>query len=361
MKRPIPAAFTNACRAIEQGELALALMHSDALTKEHSGCAEAAVLSTFIHRRADHTGEGWLESLLSSWESCDRPTSFTFLVGASLDDELNALAEGTDPAGAIVALLTESSGVALKLWMLNKPSVLLEGAMAQLARPTDTLGRLFAAGQLAAAQRDPAVRGRAAEIRTRVLGEIAAANPSTFELSALPVIDEIERGERLSPVHVRRLLEALSLDVRVELAGRLYADLVKQRRAATGLTKRLAWLDAVTVLPDPAFTIWRYAKDAEKTPDLLRLAEQLGARDAASLIVMRRVIGLELLRMAASPADTVAHEALSVRLASTRQLMREENRFDPDWPLDPVLADVTDALARDEIGLLTRCLFPNGV
>jgi len=334
-------------------------MHGDALRAERPGSAEAVVLNAFIHRRAERADERWLESLLSSWEFCGRPKNFTFLAGVSLDDELNALADSADPVAAIGAAIIDHAGIALRLWTVNSPAVLLDGARAQLARPADTLGRLFTMAQLSWAERDPGLRGHAAGLRVPLLRELADANPTTFELSTLPILDEVKRGERLQHDHAGRLLAALEMDTRPDLAAHLYAELLRQRAAQSAIEHRLAWLDTMSILPDASFTVWRYLKAAEKAADLIRLARELGAREAASRMVMRRIVGLELQRLAASWADDSGElGAVNAALGQTRRLLRHERGFDPDWPIAPLSIEVTDAIVRDEIELLTRCAFP---
>jgi hypothetical protein len=352
--------FTAACEALERGELAMAALHSDTLAARFPGSAEAAVLSTFVERRAGRGTEPWLESLLGSWESCGRPTGFCFLKGQSwnaLVDE--AMVTGT-AGDALVEYFSDNTGILGRTWLLTEPAMLLEEAVEQLSRPGELLARLSTAGQLASVKRDPELKERAQALIVPLHQELAAAHPTTFELAALPVIDDVVRVGRIEPEHVENLSALLQLDARQELTGLLYRGLLRQRGAQSAQARRLAFLDVALILPDPAFTLWCRARDASvKSPQLLELLKELGQREAASVWAMRRVVGLELLKVVAeSEGHTDTAESLGGLLDELRRLLDEPSRFDPDWPIEPLRCELSDALATDELGVLSRCAFP---
>lgn len=360
MRRRFPSAFFEACQALERGELALASLRSDALNAELPDAAEAQVLTALVERRAQRGYEPWIESLLSSWEACGRPTGFSFLKGRSWDDELEEAVVAGTAGEAFGNFFSEHTGVIGRKWMLTSPAELLEEAQAQLEQPMDLLVQLVTAGQLATVRRDPELREQAQALIEPLHRKIAVMNPGTFELAALPVVDEISKLGHLDAEHVQQLCDLLAYDGHVELERVLYKSLVTRLGVITAHERRLAFLDVGMIMPDPAFTIHCRAREALPTPALLELIEQLGERDAKAAWVSRRILGLELLKLGAQRTGRHSRvDEISGMLLAARRLTDEPNRFDLDWPIEPLQCELSDALAEDELGLLTRCVFPH--
>lgn len=364
------AIFQRACASVthDLDEAACAIAE---LADTRWGRMEAAVLARVVSRRRAQPDGSWLAAFLGAWRDVGSPHRFRWVKRGGVEEFVASVAQALSEAGLpgvhdLLSAETNSplTAIALACW---KPEVATHIAAAAVERadaPTSVPDALWLLAILDGRFPDE-VAGRVLTARAALLERLVEQRPGDFIIRAASILEPGHRETTaLTDEEVEALLAAATSSTNALEVGDVYGWLVHARSAATPPARMAAFSDAVAMKPDVLMELSMRGRASlhslcpGRRTRMLEMLDRCSSRLVTAHSCVER-LGALFLRECVyrETQDPRANEA-EAALQHLRRLVTDNRRFPLEWPVDPLLVEVTDASAYDEVRLLEQTLPP---
>jgi hypothetical protein len=353
------AHFTQACSALDAGDLDGAARHLRALREKNPEAPEGRLLESLLTLRREQPSLGWLDAFVRAWNDAGRPDL--------IDSRIIPPDEPYDyPDTKAAGLLADSPEAEVMLALLMEPSARRGRLILQHLPELEPPELIFAADDTLRNPKLPkALRTQGSRAVRARLSELTVASPQAMQYPALLLVHGTSEDAPFTAEEIQAIEAVAALpDWRETDFHTLYQRALSRFEAA-GHPQPIhaAFMLAVSALAThPAYLLYKRteASREELAPEQLhRLGEALwriGSRMAAESTLLERLLGL---RMMKDGARLVGDETRAAQV----EVMREEARVASDafrqalpgrWPLQGLRMELLDVQMRDEMGVMLR-------
>lgn len=357
------AHFSQACSALDTGDLDGALRHVRALRENRPGAPEGRVLESFIALRREQPSRSWLEAYVQAWNDAGRPD----LAESHIipQDEHYAYPDTSDEE-----LLADSPEAAVMLALLKEPNAkrgrLILQHLPKLAPPE----LIFAADDTL---RNPALpralRPQATQAVRARLSELTVSSPQAMQYPALLLVHGSSEEAPFTAEELQALEAVAALpDWRETEFDTLFQHALS-RFEAMGHSQptHAAFMLAVSALAtQPAYLLYKRTEASREVlaPEQLhRLGEALwriGSAMAAESTLLERLLGSRMMEDGARLVgdETRAGQTTALREESRAAASAFRQAVPGRWPLRGLRQELVDVQTRDEMRVMLRFLPP---
>ncbi|HVG57634.1 MAG TPA: hypothetical protein VNA24_03715 [Hyalangium sp.] len=358
--------FSEACSALEAGDLDSAARNLRALRMEHPDLPEARLLESLLKLRRDRPSLGGLDAFIQAWNDAGRPDfSESRLLPAEFFPK-SAEAQAEKPR-------TFSPEVELLLATSQPPELRHGHLVLQHLHELEPPEWVFAADDLLRSESLPQeLRTQGAQTLRARLSALTIASPQAMQYPALLLVLDSSPETPFSSEELQALeaIAALS-DWRETEFHTLFHHALDQLQAAQhSEPAHTAFMFAVSALASrPALLLFKRAEASREVlpaEQLHRLGEALwriGSRMAKESTLLERLLGTRLMEEGAElTRDKVRAQHVSLMRETARQAAEAMRQAVPErWPLRSLYAAHMEAKMRDEMGCMLRFLPPTPV
>ncbi|HEX8700716.1 MAG TPA: hypothetical protein VF815_17830 [Myxococcaceae bacterium] len=357
--------FTQACAALDAGDLDGAAQQLRALREEKPGLPELRVLESLLTLRRERPALDWLEAFLQAWNHAGRPDlRDSTLLPATFTAEPPAKGANAARMGA-----SEQQEDPLRV-LARDPDEARGRLLLQHLKELNPPELLFAADSFFKHPSVPAeLRASAAQALRARLSELTLSSPRAMQYPAQLLMDGTSPEAPFTSEELQALETIASLPDWRETDFHVLFQHALNRLQAAGYPEPTyaAFSVAVASLAtEPAFLLYKRTEASRAVlsrQQLHQLGEALwriGSRMAEESTLLERLVAG---RMMVDGAQLVEDEeraqqasALQDEARAAADAMRQAA---PDrWPLQALNTALTDAHTRDELGFMFRFLPP---
>jgi hypothetical protein len=358
----VASRFSQACSALDAGDLEGAAWRLRALREKNPELPEARLLESLVAVRRERPALGWHEAFVHAWNHVGRPD----LSDSPLLREAFLYLPPVPEHEPRVAASEQEPLLALAL----EPNATRGRHILGHLRELDPPELIFAADYFLDHESFPsALRTQASQaLRTR-LSELTVSSPRSMQYPALLLLDGTSPEAPFTPEELHAIEAIATLpDWRETDFHVLYErSLSRFRAAGHAQPTQAAYSVAVSALATrPPFLLFKRTEASRQvlSPEQLRrLGEALwsiGSRMAEESTLLERMLAT---RMMADGAQLVGDEARARQASALREEARAAaeamRRAVPErWPLRALNTAHVDAMMRDELACMFRFLPP---
>ena len=360
--------LTQACSALDVGDLDGAARHLRTLRENKPGLPEARVLEALLTLRRERPALGWHEAFIQAWNDAGRPDlRDSKLLPMSFSAAAPPTGEKAARAGAA------KPGKELLLELALEPNAARGRFILQHLRELELPELIFAADYFLEHESLPAeLRSQASQALRSRLSELTVSSPRVMQYPALLLLEGSSPEAPFTAEELRALEAIAALPDWRETDFHVLYQHALSRIQATGHAQPegAAFSVAVSALAlRPTYLLYKRTEASREMlsqEQLDRLGEALwrmGSRLAEESTLLEQLLAT---RMMANGAELVGDEARAQQASALRdeanaaaEAMRQA--VPERWPLRAFNLAHMDALTRDELGCMFRFLPPEPV
>lgn len=355
--------FTQACSALDAGELENAARHLRALRTEQPDLPEGQLLEALLTLRRERPSLGGLEAFIRAWNEVGRPDfSDSRLLPAEFpprreEDRAAKLATRSSEAELLLALMQPPEPMHGKLFLKHLPRL----------KPPEWV---FAAEEFLQSDSLPEeLRAQGAQAVRARLSELTVASPHAMQYPALLLVTSTSPEAPFSSEELQALEVMAALPDWRETDFRVLFQhaLDELQKAHHSQPEHAAFMFAVSALASRTsymlFKRTEASREALSAQQLHRLGAALwgiGSRMSEESTLLEHLLGTRLM---AEGATLIGDEARAQRVAEMREKAQRAaeamRQAAPDrWPLRALNAEHLEAHVQNELGCMLRFLPP---
>jgi hypothetical protein len=355
--------FTQACIALEAGDLEGAARALSTFHEVFSDGVEVRVLGALLKQRREHPSIGWFDAYIQAWNDAGRPN----LKGSSFLRE-DKLPVSQGPELESRWRLAPSTAARAMLALALDPEAERGRFLLQHLRELDPPEMIFAAsGYLQRESLPESLRTESAKALRVRLAELAKASPQAMQYPALLLLLGSSPETPLTSKDVREIEAIAALSHWRETSFSTLFQAAYRQIEVTGVSQSADHAFDVAVMAlaiEPAYLLKRRTESSRKAlpqEEFRRLCEALwriGSHLAAESSMVERFLGIALMRVGASELkDEARLQRATAQYEETRDAWWAIDAATPSlWPLYSLRQSVADAGIRDEVAYMRRFL-----